>query len=311
MTDWTRWCAFRGPQAMGSGHLAGRLEKALDHLRHHFGVAVPPSGRHRGALVTLERWNLSDAPIDLSDSSELKRISEAHRLAWETYIIVVAAIEDRRNAQTPFTRARFDFMMRGGLAEEGSNSRPRNIQFELYVAALLRLSGAKVARGEPDLRMVYGHEEVAVAVKRIRSPNPDQVQKNARNAAEQIQQVGLRGWIALNLDARFDAIAYSQPEVMRLDEFDATFDSVASALRRPASKLHVLGFILFGYIVGWHSPQVDGEAPRLHVIPPMRWIGLSDDEGEARLFNDFTKEWSARMTKRLQVLGNEEFTDLL
>lgn len=296
---------------MGSAHLARRLEEALDHLRDRFGVALPPNGRHQTALATLERLNSSEQPIDLGDASELTRISEAHRLAWETFLIVVAAIDDQRNPQTPFTPERFERMMGGDLMDKGRDSLPRNTQFELYVAAMLRLPGGTVTGGEPDLRMLYGQEEVGVAVKRIRSLNPDQVQKNARDAAKQIHAVGRRGWIALNLDTRFARMDYSQPETTRLNEFDETFDSVVSALRRASHKPHVLGFILFGYVVGWHPPDVEGDAPRLHVAAPLRWIGLSDDAGEVRLFDDFTRSWHQRTAKRLQALGSKDFTDWL
>jgi hypothetical protein len=259
----------------------------------------------------LQRWNDAEEELDLSNGGVLRTIGEAHRLAWETFLITVAAHQDRRNRRTPFTAEQFGLMMGGDLVGEGRHSTPRDTQFELYVAATLRLAGATVRRGEPDLRLLYGPEETGIAVKRIRSLNPDQVQKNARDAAKQIAGEGLRGWIALNLDSRFARISGGQPEDTLLRDMEAVFDSVGRALRRPAGKPHVLGFMLFGYVIDWQPPTPGEDAPRLHFSPPMRWYALTEDAGEVLLFDDFTREWSERMSKRLDVLTSRHFTGQL
>jgi len=258
-----------------------------------------------------ERWNASEDPIDLinlADEAELLRISESHRLAWETFLITVAAIEDRRNERTPFTTEKLQAIMRGDLTSEGRDTSPRDIQFELFIAAQLRLPGASVLEGEPDLRFLYGTEIVGVAAKRVTSLNDDQVQKRARAAAKQIEDQGLRGWIALNLDSRFASIDYDQTDDNLTQEFEATFDSLASALRRAALKPQVLGFMLFGYLYSWRPPVEGTTAPRLHSAPPMRWHRLVDEPADIELFEQFTSHWSDRMMVRLRTLASKDFT---
>lgn len=150
------WGVARGPSSVGSAHLEKRLEESLRVLADQFRVSVPKAGRHQDALDVLGYWNISEDPIDLTDHVQLQRISEAHRLAWETFFITVAAVEDRRNSVSPFTPEALQVMMAGDLIEEGRDGLPRNIQFELFVAATLRLPGASVMGGEPDFRS--GHE---------------------------------------------------------------------------------------------------------------------------------------------------------
>ena len=165
--------------------------------------------------------------------------------------------------------------------------------------------------GEPDLLFRYGTEEVGVAVKRIRSLNVDQVQKHARKAAEQIENQGLRGWVALNLDSLFGGVDYTQDEAIVLAAFSETFDSVNSALRRPTHKPHVLGFIIFGYVYSWHPPLAGTNEPRLHWGTPFRWHGLADDPKEVAFFYEFNDALWGRWNARRSALCSKEFTGLL
>ena len=126
---------------VGSVLLESRLNESLDKLSRVFKVSVPQQGRHRSAAEILRHWNEGGTPVDLTDEEELIRLAAAHRLSWETFLITVAAVEDRRNARTPFTRERLSQMLGGDLLAEGRDAAPRNTQFELYVAAMLRLPG--------------------------------------------------------------------------------------------------------------------------------------------------------------------------
>jgi hypothetical protein len=296
---------------VGSVLLEVRLRESLEHLSTRFRVAVPENGRHAAALETLGKWNKTDRSIDLSDHGELRRLTEAHRLAWETFLVTVAAIEDRRNTRTPFISDKLRLMLDGDLVLEGRRGLPRDTQFELFLAAMLRLGGLSVARGGPDLLMRYGTTDVGVAAKRIRSLNVDQVQKNARDAAKQIKRAGLRGWIALNLDSRFGVIDYAQPEDSLLVEFSDTFNSVNAALQRPAVKPHVLGFILLGYVHSWHPPLKGTTEPRLHWAAPLRWQGLADNPQDEALFHAFTDGWSQRWTTNRTIITSRDFTGQL
>ena len=300
------------PERVGAVLLETRLRESLDNLARVFKVSVPQHGRHQDALEVLSRWNQSKTPINLSDHEGLLRLTEAHRLAWETFLITVAADENRKNVRTPFTQGKLRDMLGGGLVLEGRHGGARNTQFELYVAAMFRLPGCSVSVMDegPDLLLRYGKEDVSVEVKRIRSLNVDQVQKQARTAARQIEKKGLRGWIALNLDSRFEVVDYAQDESEVLAGFSEAFDSVESALRRPALKPHVLGFILFGYVHSWHPPLTGTTEPRLHWGAPFRWQSLTDDPEEATLFQEFHDAWWDRWLDRRSTLCSRGFTGL-
>lgn len=309
--DSSRWRIGQGPDRIGSGLLEVRLTESLEHIESRFGVPVPSQGRHREAVKVLARWNEARDPIDLSDIEELDRIAASHRLAWETFLITVAAIEDRRNPTTPFTTDRFKSLLGGHLIDEGRDGSPRNTQFELFVAAHFRLASCTVHFGEPDLRLLYGGELVGVAVKRVRSLNPDQVQKHARKAAQQIEATGSRGWIAMNLDSRFADVDYDQPEMDLLKDFEDKFDAVGAALQRTTMKPHVLGFLLFGHVHSWRPPEGGTTAPRLHSAPPLRWFRLVDDAADVALFETFSGALADRMATRSKLLASKNFTGLL
>lgn len=144
------------PDRVGSGLLEIRLRESLDNLSRVFKVSVPQQGRHHDALELLRRWNESGTPLDLSNEAELVRLTAAHRLSWETFLITVAADMDRHNPRTPFTAEKLTEMLGSDLVVEGRNSAPRNMLFELYVAGTLRLPGCSVFDGEPDLLFLYG-----------------------------------------------------------------------------------------------------------------------------------------------------------
>jgi len=303
-----KWRVENEPATLGSGLLEVRLRESLDHLAKWFSVEVPIVGRHRLALKMLHRWNQATEPIDLTDRRELRRLTETHRLAWETFVITLAALEDRRRRYTPFTRAKLETMLGGDLVEERRDGSARNMQFELYVAAWLRLCGLAVTDGEPDLRLLYGTEEVGIAVKRIRSVNVDQVRKRAGGAAGQIETQNLRGWIALNLDSRFALLDYGQDEDALLADFTETFDSVKGALEGTSVEPHVLGFMLFGYVQAWYPPTADRTMPQHHWGTPMRWHGLADTPEDAAFFDEFATACSEKWAARRRVIMSRDFT---
>lgn len=306
--DNSRWRIQRGPDRVGSSLLEARLTESLALLESRFDIPIPSHGRHREALKVLGQCNRATDPIDMSDIEGLDRIAASHRLAWETFLVTVAAIEDRRNPSTPFTTDRFKSLLGGPLVDEGRDGSPRDTQFELTVAAHFRLASCSVHDGEPDLRLRYGEELVGVAAKRVRSLNPDQVQKHARRAAQQIAATGTRGWIAINLDSRFAEVDFDQPEVDLLRDFEEEFDAVGAALQRTEMKPHVLGFLLFGHVHTWRPPENEATAPSLHSAAPLRWLRLTDEPGDMELFERFSGALADRMATRSKLLASKEFT---
>lgn len=287
---------------MGNTLLATRLEKSLSFLRTQLRVHVPRHGRHIKALDVLTDRNLVE-------NVKPNRILAAHRLAWETFLIVAAALEDRRNTASPYTRKRLATFVKGPLEIEGRDGSPRNVQFELTVATHFRLASCAVYDGEPDILLLFGQETVGIAAKRVRSLNPTQLRKRAKEAAEQIDNSKMRGWVALNLDARVADIAYDGSGGGAItEELGRAFDVVSEALATLGSP-NVLGHMMFGYLASWH-PAVGSDPAGLHFGVPFRWMCIPRRDGDEALFNTFSRSWAERFDQRMVAMQRPTFNRL-
>lgn len=287
---------------MGNTLLATRLQESLSFLRTELRVPVPGHGRHKKALDVLTDPNLVEnvAP---------NRILAAHRLAWETFLIVAAAQEDRRNGASPYTRKRLTTFVKGPLEIEGRDGRPRNVQFELTVATNFRLASCAVYDGEPDILLLFGQETVGIAAKRVRSLNPTQLRKRAKEAAEQIDNSEMRGWVALNLDARVVDIAYDGSDGGAIrEDLSRAFDAVSATLATLGSP-NVLGHMMFGYLASWH-PAVGSDPAGLHFGVPFRWMCIPRREGDEALFSTFSRCWAERFGQRMVAMQRPTFNRL-
>lgn len=299
------WLPGTTDRRISANVLARRLEQSLAILET-LGVRVPPTGRHRKAILTLDKWNEAPDSIDLSDEV-LARIMEAHRAAWETFVITFAADDYRAQRRSPFVQARLQTMMGGGEIGDGNNTAPRNAQFELYVAAMLHISGLDVRQGEPDLRFLYaGYELVGVAAKRVRSMNPDQVKKRLREARRQIAGTSLRGWIAVNIDIRFSSVDPLLPTEALLGRFEDAFNEINGSLAYVRPDPRLLGFMAFGHASAWDRSE-GGRRPRLHTAYPVRWVRWSDDAVERMVFEEFTASWHSRIEPKLHQMASQDF----
>lgn len=287
---------------MGSSVLESRLETALGVLRDS-GLNIPRSGRHMRALHLLARLNSGDLTLDTSDDELLARVRAAHRTAWETFLITYAAWTKRKKHPNPFRPDRVQLILGGSELGDGRSSIARDTQFELFLLAMFVLAGADAKLGEPDVLFKYGYEWVGIAAKRVRSASESRLRRHIKKAMSQIDKSGHRGWVAINLDARFVGIDPDQCNPGLLARFDEVFDALDSLLGRMAGNRNVLGVILYGYLSEWIAAQEKDGVPQLVTRVPMRWFGWADDPGEEVLFNDFTEGFSKRIDKRLAELA--------
>ncbi|MCY4400661.1 MAG: hypothetical protein OXE96_15175 [Gemmatimonadetes bacterium] len=287
---------------MGNTLLAARLEKSLSFLSTQLHVPVPNHGRHKKALDVL-------ADPDLVENVAPNRILAAHRLAWETFLIVAAALEDRRNGASPYTQRRLRTFVKGPLEREGRDGSPRNVQFELTVATHFRLASCTVYDGEPDILLLFGQEKVGIAAKRVRSLNPTQLRKRAKEAAEQIDKSKMRGWVALNLDTRVADIAYDGGDGgATTEKLSRAFDEVSETLAALGSP-NVLGHMMFGYLASWHPP-VGSDPAGLHFGVPFRWMCIPRRDGDEALFSTFSRGWAERFDRRMVAMQRPTFNRL-
>lgn len=300
---------------MGSRALAQRLRESLATLEN-FGVRVPVSGRHRKAVSLLEHWNSSSELIDITDTDRINRLEAAHRTAWECYLITVAAEKHRKKHKSRedlFTLEALAEMLRGPeIPRVGDrDTSARDTQFELYIAAQLELAGVEVYGGEPDVRFRYGTEIVGIAAKRVSSLDRKQLQKHLNKAVEQIERSGMRGWVALNIDSRFRDVDIRRADAEFLDQFSSIFDDVHTALNPHWQNKDVLGVLAFGHVAAWLSPEQTEDPPRLNTAEPFRWHRWSEDSSDETLHTTFTRGYSERLRRRLQVLTSDEFEGVL
>lgn len=301
------WVADAPTREITDRLLAERLNQSLE-LLAKWGVSVPPTGRH---LRAVQRLRAAKASISALDERERSAIENAHRTAWETFLITVATDQRKRKLKDDlFTHSQLSQMMHGAEVEGTRSTEARDIQFELLVGAELQLGGVDVFGGEPDLRFKYGYETVGLAAKRVRSTAAKQLEIHIAKAVKQIHKSALRGWIALNIDSRLGEIELGRAEVDLIREFDSIFDSVHQRLDEYRSDPSIIGFMIFGYASAWlPTPTSNGE-PRLHTVSPVRRVGLIEDAGEELLFGEFLSGWESRLNNRLRILSSPEFNGI-
>lgn len=283
--------------------MAGRLRESLTVLQR-LGVRVPRQCRARAALAFLDALNKPGAASPAVGDEAFERAIEAHdRTARELFTITYMAWEERRRPDSPFTVKKLETCLYGGDVDDGRDAEPRNTQFELNVAALLRLGGAGVTQGEPDLRADVTGRIVGLAAKRVRSLRDDTLDDRVEEAADQITRSGLTGYIALSVENRFRDVDPRQAEPELLKDFARVFDSVR--YRWAAKYPRVLGAFLFGYATTI-TPAKGDALPLLSIVTPVRGERWAFDAEEASRFQEYFAMWHERMMRNVTFLMSPE-----
>lgn len=97
------------------------------------------------------------------------------------------------------------------LRQRREKSSVRDLQFQLYLAAVLHRAGLTVVNEEPDIGVNIGCRRFAIAVKRVRSPKKLLVR--VKEGIEQIRRSGRQGWVALDL-----TLLAAEPDVVPVNE---------------------------------------------------------------------------------------------
>lgn len=293
---------FDSPEfGIGSRLMLRRLRDSMSALGA-FGMPLPPTGRHAKALSALEDFESN--PDRLKDgAAALELVATAQRDAFDLYLIAYAATLHRADVLSAFTRDRFRVMAKGPLVGDGSNPRPRNIQFELLVASYLSLGGFDIAHGEPDLLLSYGDETVGVACKRVQSLSADQVARNFSDGVKQIRGQGRRGFVALSIEPHFKDLDVGAGTTGDSDEMSATFDRALSQIERFSKEPGILGYIAFGRMSSWGSDPRHPHRPSLHTVTPFRWFGWPDLPADKGIYEALIPAWSNTLDSVLASLG--------
>ena len=167
--------------------------QALSSLASH--GLLPPRGRlHRAVALVQRIHGQSTVPT----RPGLEELREAYWTILEQYLISRLLLEPDEPTDDQL-RTMLRFIQKGTPGPAGEkNTRPRDTQFELFVAAMLALGGAKVRLDEPDLRLIHGSDSVGIAAKRVTGRR--NLLHRVRHACAQIKRTGAPGFVAVNVD---------------------------------------------------------------------------------------------------------------
>jgi hypothetical protein len=167
----------------------------------HAGIRLPPRHRLQRAEETIRELLASNAVRrDRAVQVSRTQLGEMLRTILEQFFIVRALASDP-SVVTPELQHRLKAILSGGDAPgDDRRTAARDVQFELVIAALLRLAGVRgVHWAEPDLRIPAGDQDLCLAVKRISSTR--QFERRVKGAIKQIRRQKGMGLIVLGLDA--------------------------------------------------------------------------------------------------------------
>jgi hypothetical protein len=229
---------------MDAGAMHARLEWAIGKLEE-WEVRVPPGCRPRNALRALDELQRANFPGgDMNRRIDPITYAAQLHTATELFVIVYAAtLADYPDH--PFTRERFEAIVRGADGAEGRHTDPRNKEFELSVAARLLLGGIKVFDGEPDLQIEMGAGRWGVAVKRVTSQKGKQMRTRLQDAVDQIERSLLPGIVALKLEGRLEGVTSDPDDPTWFEQADAALDEVARYSAEYLPSHQVRGLLLY------------------------------------------------------------------
>lgn len=264
---------------------------------------MPAGCRMLNALRSLRQMDLANRPPALRPATgslpDVTTASAHLRAALEFFHIVYAATLCS-NPNHPFTAERLEKIVRGPDVSEGRDRSSRNVEFELSLAARFRLGGIEVLDGEPDFRFRFGAEVLGVAAKRVTSQEVKQLKTAFKDAVHQIQQSGLRGVIAVNLEKRLDGLPESADDEETLRYVDEVYDAEPALANYYEGKRSVFGVITLATFERALARRAPNGLPQFEVSRPLRFRRyyenlLSRNSGEA-----FYNQWQANLAKHLR-----------
>ena len=169
------------------------------------GFRAPPDNRIDRSLWAIVESSQADGIF----AGAHARLAEAHRAIIEAFLIVHTTSQFNE-----FRTDRLSCLFEGlDFPRDDRLSRPRDLQFELFVAALLTLGGMRgVTFKEPDLVFKGIDQEIGVAIKRISGTSIKKLHRRAHEALAQIRKSNLLSVIVLNLDRMAETMPPSQGE---------------------------------------------------------------------------------------------------
>ena len=258
------------------------------------GVQVPSPNRIARAKARLISNRESGSYLPAGTGTDVARaIMEAHRTLMESFIITSAL-----DIPDELLRLTLKRLLEGHDHAAGdAKSTPRDMQFELLLAAIMKLGGiADVKMGEPDIQFQMGALTLGVAVKRVRSPR--KLGERVGEALRQLEQQSLQGFIALKVDAAAEHAFLEHGE-------EAVHHAVTAIVARAAARVdqcdaegRVMGIVGLATVFAMQDFD-DGYAFSIPTSVAMHWRVPRGMEDTVVSFSD---RFGARLSSRLRSL---------
>ncbi len=278
-----------------------RADGVLETLRRA-GVLLPAGNRIALAKKTIFAARDPDSRIDVADPY-VEYVVEAHRTILEAYAICAGM-----DAHRPAPVEKLSALLKGSeIPSADTNSLARDTQFELLVAAVLRLAAFEsVSMSEPDICIDGAAGPLGIAAKRLRSAKQRKWQQRVSEATRQLRQQNLHGFLAFSLD---QVIA---PEAMNAHADNAAEDPGAAnakllaAVSRLADMVppaaagpQVLALLGFGTRFDWVLADNGVSMICVRFLFNLHWIAPNEVR---RPVEQFSRELGRRVTKGIERL---------
>ena len=277
--------------SLGSGALVVLADGSLQAFAAR-GVPLPPGNRASRALEVIEESHDGRLKVTRDDPKTLALIADAVRDAWEFYLIA-RALPLQRDAD-------LDGKLKVMLRESKRSSKPRDFQFEQVVGVLFAMAGVLARPAEPDLRFLLNDQEWGVAVKRVRSVR--KLAERTTKAREQLEGQGLRGFIAVNVDAFLADVPANRDPTEVGQAFDKAVARLHNLLPELGRQRALLGIMIIGVVAGW---EFDRDKP--HVFHPLIFQGryLGDDAQDHAVADELFNRLEHGVTQQVAQVYSE------
>lgn len=288
---------------LGPRQSIARAEWAIDRLERFLGIKVPANSRLPSAARLLDDVQENRRPLSLEDPDLLEEVHDATRTIWEQFLIVHQIMQrPKRTRLRGDENAKLEMMLSGHPIERlDKNPLARNTQFELFVAAMLRVGGLDVSFEEPDLRMQFlRNESIGVAAKRLGAAG--KLERRVKGAVEQIERSEIRGLVALNLDVLMRDMTprHEDPEDAGSD-FNRSVQRMHEMIPSLEHQPRVVGVANFGIISGWRLHGDGTPQLAMSFFRQFAWF-LDEAHPDWPLLEQLTTGYMARAANWMRVL---------
>ena len=183
-------------QATYSFTQLGEDLQALEDTLTQSGLRVSGAGRFAEYKRCIERaTSHREGHVGVNDEDR----GVLYRAMIETHELCLIAEELGSGAEVPGWKEKTQIALGGKpVAGTQQHDHARDIQFELYLAAVARRSGFEVRLDEPDVICLdEGWGRIALAAKRIQSEG--KIERHLRKASSQLEASGIPGLVAVDL----------------------------------------------------------------------------------------------------------------